>query len=631
MTALTRLLRPALLAFALAAPASVLASPQDDLLAALDAYRANDIPRLTRIAGEFGKDPLRIYPYYWLSLKALDQNNDDMVIHFLDQAPPSYQSDNIRREWLKKLGKRQDWSRFSAEWAKLSDDARDEESQCYADQLTIVQGRAPSNLGRLLDSRNLPEGCNSLIKTAAARGLLDQSWLWQRFRLLLSANNTTQARQLAQENNLAFDPVLINNPGRANLATRSGQEAALFSIESSARSNPQQAAATLTSLQASLGASAAGFGWGQLATLAAKKQQMDDALLWFAKADTAQLGADQWEWWARAALRTGQWHPLLDIIRAMPPAVSGKPAWQYWQGRALRNLKQDGEANTAFAKASQSSGFYGLLALEALGTTLSMPADKAGPGADDTRAAQNDPTLQRSLELYAMAQASHRTELRTAAQCEWRWAMRGRSDIQLLAASEIARDVGFYDMAIYSAERTKTQHDFSLRYLTPYREITQRFASQLNIDDAWVYGLIRQESRFIPVARSGVGAQGLMQLMPGTARMVASKIGISDAEANSVETNIQLGTWYLKYVLNSLYGNPVLATAAYNAGPRRAREWQASVPLEGAVYAETIPYNETRDYVQKVMANAAYYASVMGHDNLSLQGRMATVPARPTQ
>jgi soluble lytic murein transglycosylase len=211
---------------------------------------------------------------------------------------------------------------------------------------------------------------------------------------------------------------------------------------------------------------------------------------------------------------------------------------------------------------------------------------------------------------------------------EWRWAMRGRNDMELLAAAEIGRREAFYDMAIYSAERTREDHDYSLRYLTPYRDITQRYARQLDVDDAWVYGLIRQESRFIVVARSGVGASGLMQLMPATAKWVAKKMGLGNFSVNDIETNVQLGTWYLRYVRDNLSGNEVMATAAYNAGPARARAWQDSRPLDGTIYAETIPFSETRDYVQKVMANAAYYASTFGHDNISLKTRMGTIPAR---
>jgi soluble lytic murein transglycosylase len=141
-----------------------------------------------------------------------------------------------------------------------------------------------------------------------------------------------------------------------------------------------------------------------------------------------------------------------------------------------------------------------------------------------------------------------------------------------------------------------------MRYLAPYREVTKDYAGQQRLDEAWVYGIIRQESRFIPNAKSSAGASGLMQLMPATARWVANKLGLknfSGTQTTEVETNINLGTWYMKHVLDTLDNHPVLASAAYNAGPGRARAWRGEGPMEAAIYTESIPFNETRDYVKK--------------------------------
>jgi soluble lytic murein transglycosylase len=629
MTVSNRLLGRTVLALALSAPIYACAGAQDDLLAALDAYRANDTARLGHIAASMPADPLQGYPAYWLTLKALDKNDDTQASSFLARNPPGYTTDRIRREWLKKLGKAQNWATFESEWNKLPAESRDEETQCYGDQLTLRQGRLPANIDRFLAARPLPDGCNSLIATLAQHQLVSQDWLWQRLRLLLSGNYATQAKQLAASSGLPFDPTQINMPGKVDPSTRGGQEILLYSIEIKGRTNPQVAATSLTALNGVLNKSTYGFAWGQLALQAARRQQMPDALQWFASADKTQLNNDQWEWWARAALRQGDWDTVRNVIQSMPKKLAAEPAWQYWLARAQRLDNKPAAANELLAHASQDRGYYGLLAREELGNALSPLPDRTAPSDADADVMQKTPAVVRALELFDLAESARKPELRADAQNEWRWAMRGRTDMQLLAASEIARKAGFYDMAIYSAERTREQHDYSLRYLTPYREVTQRYAKQLGIDEAWIYGLIRQESRFATVAQSGVGASGLMQLMPKTARWVAQKMGLSNTMAvNDIETNIQLGTWYLKYVLDKLSDNEVLATAAYNAGPSRARAWQGSQPMDGIVYAETIPFSETRSYVQKVMANAAYYASTMGHNGPSLRNRMGVIPAR---
>jgi soluble lytic murein transglycosylase len=214
---------------------------------------------------------------------------------------------------------------------------------------------------------------------------------------------------------------------------------------------------------------------------------------------------------------------------------------------------------------------------------------------------------------------------------EWNWARRGMDDRELLVAAEFARMNELWDRAINSADRTVGMHDFQLRFLAPYRGAFGEQARAQGLEEYWVLGLVRQESRFIVNARSSAGASGLMQLMPATARWVAKKLGMRDftpAQVNEVEVNIALGTSYLRYVLDELEGSPVLAAAAYNAGPGRARRWKADRPLEGAIYAESIPFNETRDYVKKVMSNTVYYAAIYGGDTRPLKSRLGTIPSR---
>jgi soluble lytic murein transglycosylase len=177
--------------------------------------------------------------------------------------------------------------------------------------------------------------------------------------------------------------------------------------------------------------------------------------------------------------------------------------------------------------------------------------------------------VQRALALY-------RLELRTEAVREWNWALRNADDTLLLAAAEEAANVRWYDRAIFAAERTKQLHSYNLRYLTPYKEVVRGYTQELGVDPAWVYGLIRQESRFIVNAKSVVGAGGLMQLMPSTAQWVANRLKVPyhAAMVNEVGTNVRLGTYYIAHVFKQLGSQPVLATAGYNAGPSRAKQWQ---------------------------------------------------------
>jgi soluble lytic murein transglycosylase len=217
------------------------------------------------------------------------------------------------------------------------------------------------------------------------------------------------------------------------------------------------------------------------------------------------------------------------------------------------------------------------------------------------------------------------------AVAEWDWAMRGMSDRQILAAAELARREDWNDRAIITAEKTRGEHDFDLRYIAPFRDLASAYAGSNGLDEAWVFGLMRQESRFVDYARSGVGASGLMQIMPATAKWIARQLGLgrkAHAGMNNPETNIRFGTYYLKHIYDSLDQSPVLATAGYNAGPGRARKWQGDVPLEGAVYVETIPFAETREYVKKVLANAMFYRNRFGGETRPLKDRLGIIAAR---
>ena len=205
------------------------------------------------------------------------------------------------------------------------------------------------------------------------------------------------------------------------------------------------------------------------------------------------------------------------------------------------------------------------------------------------------------------------------------------SAVDLISAAELARRMEWYDSAINTAERTRELHDFELRFLAPYREQAHQAARENDIDEAWVYGLMRQESRFVNVARSSVGAAGLMQIMPATARWIAKRLGIRRFQVDEMRDparNIQFGAYYLKHVLSTLDGSPVLATAAYNAGPGRAQRWRSTQPMEAAIYIESIPFAETRDYVKKVMSNAMYYAVRFGQPSVLLKERLGLVPPR---
>ena len=210
---------------------------------------------------------------------------------------------------------------------------------------------------------------------------------------------------------------------------------------------------------------------------------------------------------------------------------------------------------------------------------------------------------------------------------EWNYSIRGLGDRELLAAAQLACEREVWDRCINTSERTRFEVDMTQRFPTPFRQDVVARARAAGLDPAYVYGLIRQESRFILDARSGVGASGLMQLMPATAKWTARKLGIDyhHGRITDRDTNLQLGTGYLKLVLDSFDGSQALATAGYNAGPSRPRKWREGPALDAAAWAENVPFSETRDYVKKVLSNATNYAALLTGEPQSLRARLGAL------
>lgn len=270
-----------------------------------------------------------------------------------------------------------------------------------------------------------------------------------------------------------------------------------------------------------------------------------------------------------------------------------------------------------------------VLALEELGQRVVPPAPPLPPTPEEKAAARANPGFVRSLYAIGLG-------LRHEGVREWNYTTNlhspgGMGDRELLAAADLACQREIWDRCINTSERTKSFTDVGQRFPMPFRNNVVARAQSIGLDPAYVYGLIRQESRFIMDARSGVGASGLMQVMPATARWTARKIGMADFtpdQINDRDTNIAIGTAYLKLALDDFDGSMPMAAAAYNAGPGRPRNWRNGPVLEAAIWAENIPFSETRDYVKKVLSNTTMYAAILTGQPQSLKGRLGNVGPR---
>ncbi|MEQ1488183.1 MAG: transglycosylase SLT domain-containing protein [Methylotenera sp.] len=613
------------------------------------AYASKNEIALSDDASQLKTQQYLLAPYadYWLMLLKLEKNNvrDEEVQNFLVQYLDMPFADRVRGEWLKKLGKEQNWGPFFEELDLFKRD--DVAVQCYAMQgHTLLNDADVKAQAKALWLSNLalPSNCTQTFDALQLAEVLSVDDIWARFRLALqdaklgvAKSTITRVPGFDTTNFKLLDrayqsPKAFLENGVASYKSRFGAEANLYALDRLARTKIEDAISTYNKVQHQFEADNRAYGWGRVAYHAARSHH-PQAVSFYAEAYGAMLDKEQLAWKVRAALREQDWQAVLDAVAAMQPKQLEEGAWRYWKARALKALGKNesaqlAEANAIFSKLSTERHFYGWLAAEELESVMSNPATDFIPTDNEVTAIASQLGIKRALALQ-------RLDMRVEAKAEWVWAARGFDDPQLLAAAEYGIRQKWYDIAIYSADNTKITHNFNLRYPTPYRDLFHTSASNAGLDEAWVYGITRQESRFMHYAKSGVGAAGLMQLMPATAKWTAKRMGLDgyhNGMIHDLSTNIDLGTYYMRYTLDQMGGNAVMATAGYNAGPSRAKKWMHTKPLEAAIYIESIPFTETRGYVQKVMANAQIYAPRLidkkggGAKIQTLKARLGNVP-----
>ena len=630
------------------------------IVEAREALKKNDKPRLVALQRQAQGHALALWVDYWELSSRLGTARQAELDAFYARWPGSYVEDRLRNDWLLELGRRRDWPNFSRDVVsyRMQDDR---EVACYQMLIQHQAGLEVRDAARAawFAQRELDDGCNLLASTLVQAKKLKPDDIWQKMRLSLDANRPRAVRAAAAmiEVNTASVTSTVNElldqPQRAlkklddHALTPARAELALLALMRMAVNDPDYVAGQLAGSWANrLAADKLALAWASVGKQAALKSAPEAsehyAQAWKVLGGKAPSVAHPWSdetlaWNVRAALRSTRaesdpWGQIVRAVDAMSPAETNDGAWAYWRARAVTaRAKQGATGDTDRAAARQAleqlatqHHFYGKLAAEELGVKFALVAPAAAPTEAERASTRSQAGFARALQLIALG-------LRNEGVREWNYTLRGLTDRELLASAQLACEREVWDRCINTSERTRAEVDMAQRFPTPYRDEVLAKAREVGVDPAYVYGLIRQESRFITDVRSHVGASGLMQLMPATARWTAKRAGVpyKPEAINDRDLNLLLGTTYLKLVLDDFGGSQALAAAAYNAGPGRARRWREGLVMEAAAWAECIPFTETRDYVKKVLTNATHYAAVLGTPAPSLKARMgATIGPR---
>ncbi len=578
-----------------------------------DAVRANDQERFQQIRARLNHYPLLPYlDYYQLAFRpgAADYND---VTRFIRQHGDTPQSNRLERSYLTYLAQSQQWSQF-LRFYPAKPNSTDLLCMHYqARYYTGHKSEALQEAGKLwLTGQSRPDACDPLFQLWQQAGLRTQDKIWQRMKLAFEAQNPNLIRHLGAHLGGSLKPygdqmiALFDQPARAmnpasfSTAPQSRQLLSL-GLARYANEQPEPALRQLGEMKRRFGLNQAEVA--RVERAAARRLLLDRSLAqrnWLDATLVRMKDAELVELRARLAIWEQDWRGLEGWVKRMPMALQKEDRWRYWLARSLEVQGRQKPARELYLETANLRGFYGFMAAQRTGVPYRIKNQSVGHKVPDWRTASSRwPFLVRVRELLAMNEI-------TAARSEWIHNMDRNPVAQRLEFGHIALNQGWHELAILSSIRAEAWDAIDLRFPLPLKRTFSQMAQERTMNTSLLYAISRQESALYPLAQSPVGARGLMQLMPATAKETAAKLGVpyrNEQQLFDPTMNIRLGSAYLKRLLDVYDGNRILAAAAYNAGPGRVKRWRdqsTNKPMD--VWVESIPYRETRNYVQNVLS-----------------------------
>lgn len=569
--------------------------------------------------------PLVVYlDYQELTRRLMDFPQAD-VDAFLDQHKGTQIAQRLGRDWLRALAQDERWSDYRRYYTRIQPGSA--ELRCYFLHARLLDGD-DSALDEVAPLWNVghsqANACDPVFDVWMAEGYPDNELAWDRHKKAIAAGNLSLARYIRRAMSPSYQrlaelylkvhrkPEHLASVGQVDADNPKSHEIILHGIKRYAVSKPLAASELWERFDAShfFDADARADVQEHLIIHLVVEGQMAVAEKLLQQREVI-TNIELIAWLVRDALRNEDWERVYSSILLFDSAEQERERWLYWRARALAALGQEdplyGEARQLYARLALSRSFYGFLAADVLGQDYSLFHRPVDPSADLMATVGSLAAMQRARELFFLGREH-------LARREWADATRNMGAVELLAAGKLAEHWGWYYKGIQAAIGARYWDDLQLRFPLAYAGDVSNAAASTRIEVPLLYAIARQESAFAAHARSPAGAMGLMQLMPGTARRTARRVGMPQGDLVNPSHNIQLGSHYLHQLLEEFNGNPVLAAAAYNAGPYRVKQWLESSTrhLPYDIWIETIPYRETRGYVQNVLSYSVIYAHRMG-------------------
>ncbi|WP_277372187.1 transglycosylase SLT domain-containing protein [Pseudomonas sp. AA-38] len=568
--------------------------------------------------------PLTPYLAYDDLTNRLKSASNAEVEKFLAEHGDLPQASWMKLRWLRLLAERGDWKPFLAHYdPKLNFT----ELHCLYGQYQLSHGlNAEGNATAeklWLVGKSQPDACDPLFERWTANGQLTEQRRWQRTKLAVEVGNYGLANYLVKGLTtlgargkllleVAQKPQILKQSDRFTPADEAMADVVGLGLRRLARQNPEDALSLLDSYARRMN-----FSQDEQVAIARQigltlARRFDPrGLAVMAKYDPQLRDDTVSEWRARLLLRSGRWDEAYQLTQRMPAELASSNRWRYWAARSLQLAQPDShQPAVLFQALAKERDFYGFMAADQVKAPYSLNNQPLALDPKVVQKVRNTAGIKRALEFHARGQI-------VDGRREWYHVSRLFSRDELVAQARLAYEMGWYFPAIRTISQAQYWDDLEVRFPMAHRDELVREAQRRDLHSSWVFAITRQESAFMADARSHAGAMGLMQLMPTTAKETARKFSIplaSPRQALDPDVNIQLGAAYLSQVYGQFNGNRVLASAAYNAGPGRVRQWlRGADHLSYDVWVENIPFDETRQYVQNVLSYSVIYGQKLGN------------------
>lgn len=611
------------------------ATPQQRLFwEAKSALMQGDEARFGRYSAKLKDYPLYPYLLYWHLQQRLSHALPLSIEAFLKRYADQPVATMLRTSWLYQLARQRRWQDY-LDFYQESDDVALRCDYHYAQYQTGNNKAAWEGAKTLwLVGHSQDKACNPLFGAWLHAGGLTPELLWQRIILLMDNSEfelaDTIVRRLGRKEQLALQlwqrtyrhPALLHSRS-LQADTRLNRTVILHTLLHRANQTPRGTAALWQALKPHYSFSKEErTAINRAVALGLSYDNAEQALAWFDRLPASEHDTELCNQALRIALRYRHWGRALAWLTALPGEEGHSTRATYWRGRILEEMGFPDSAYYYFKSIMKKRSYYGFLAADRLNRPYNLNSDPLQVKFSVLNRVANRPDIARALELYHLG-------LIGSARREWEAAVIKMNHDEMLAASKLADAFGWEDRALLTLAKADHFEDLSIRFPLSFNKTVSKEARRRSLDPAWVYAVVRQESAMMPNVRSQVGALGLMQLMPQTGRAIARQLQLAQPNHRQLlkpETNIRFGSYYLRQVLQEFNHNPVLATAAYNAGPHRIRRWYPRHgPMDADIWVDTIPFDETREYVRRVMAYSVFYDQRLQRPIKRLYERMPTI------